>query len=174
MNGFESPSATLVERPRIVDPRLVGRCGMYCGHCHIHRAYKDSPALRVKLAAKHRCPVAAVKCDGCQVSQTRGWTGDPNWGKNCRILRCLASKNLRFCYECSIWPGCPGWSELAESRLMFGVDLKANLEMLRAGRVREWLEEQDSRWRCIHCQAPIPVSTEVGVCLKCGKVPDYR
>lgn len=166
-------SATPVNRPRVLDRRLVGRCGMYCGHCHIYRAYRDSPSLRVKLAAKYGCSPGDIRCDGCQVVRARGWSGDSHWGRYCRILECLGDRGVRFCHECPTWPNCPGWTELAENYHMFGVDLKANLEMIRDGKVLEWLDQQDRKWRCVHCHSPIAVSEEIGHCLRCGKVPHY-
>ena len=30
----------------MIDKSLAGRCGLNCGYCSIHRAYKDSERLR--------------------------------------------------------------------------------------------------------------------------------
>jgi len=34
----------------MIDERLVGRCGLFCGACVVYRAYKDSEQLRQMLA----------------------------------------------------------------------------------------------------------------------------
>lgn len=144
---------------------------MYCGVCLIHRAGRDSPRLRAAIAEKHHCLPGEVTCDGCQSLHARGWSKDPYWGRNCRIRECLAKKELKFCHECAILDKCRGWEQLADSYVFLGLDLKHNLEMMRQGKTREWLAEQDAKWRCVHCHAPVIVSTEVAECHHCGKSP---
>jgi hypothetical protein len=34
----------------LVNAKLVGRCGLYCGACAIYRAYKDNGEYLAKLA----------------------------------------------------------------------------------------------------------------------------
>jgi len=157
----------------MVNQKLVGRCGMYCGACVIHRAYRDSPSLRVWLAEKHGCPPGDVVCDGCQAVHARGWAKDPQWGKNCRILECLADHNIRFCHDCPERRSCKRWHDLAEYFEFLDMDLAANLQRIRAGETREWLEEQDRKWRCVHCGARMPASQEITLCLKCNRPARY-
>ena len=156
----------------MVNPSLAGRCGLYCGYCEIHRAYKDSVSVRIQLAKKHRCAPGDIVCEGCQRVHARGWSKDPDWGRNCRILKCLGDRGLRFCYECTQLDSCELWGDLAEAYLHLGVDLKENLRQYKHGRVRKWLEEQDRKWRCAHCGNPMIVSSDFFRCHRCGKTPD--
>lgn len=142
---------------------------MYCGACEIHRAYKDSPGLRVRLAEKYGCRPADVMCEGCQVVHARGWNGDRAWGRNCRIRECLADNGRKFCYECPALDKCKVWNELAITYELVGMNLKANLLAIKAGRVKEWLAEQDRRWRCAQCGAPVAASSEVAACTRCRR-----
>jgi hypothetical protein len=158
-----------------VDRRLIGRCGVYCGACEIHRAYKDSPALRVSLAQKHGCELSEVVCEGCQQVHARGWTGHPEWGKNCKVLRCLAQHKYRFCFECPDYmlERCQLHNEMCASYALLEEDLRGNLERIKKGEARKWLAEQDKRWRCVHCGGPIIASHDLHRCHHCNQHPRY-
>lgn len=46
---------------------LIGRCGLYCGACSIHHAYKDGLVHQERIAARFNYRLDQVRCDGCQV-----------------------------------------------------------------------------------------------------------
>ena len=154
-----------------MNPRLVGRCGIYCGFCEIHRASRDYIGLRVELAERYHCRPGDVACDGCQAVHARGWAMEPEWGKNCRILECLADQGLKFCYECPSLGACKTWKELAQSYLKLGISLRENLEILKQGKTREWLTEQETKWRCPDCSSKRVVSKGLLVCPRCDIAP---
>jgi len=96
---------------------------------------------------------------------TNGWNSK-EWGKNCRIVKCLEAKGLDFCYECDIYPNCKEFRALADHSLKYGESLAENLEKTKAGEVEEWLEEEAEKWRCLKCGKPI--SRHLTECHWCG------
>jgi len=152
----------------MVDKNLVGRCGLYCGICEIYRAYKDSKELQKKLAKKHNCFPEEVRCECCQAMDVYAWSHEKEWGKNCKIVKCLDTKELMFCYECSEYDTCQKHAEFAKICSGIGIDLRRNLRMLKEGEVEEWLSEQDRKWRCPKCGNSIIVSYDFKNCHWCG------
>ena len=152
----------------LVNRNLAGRCGFYCGVCEIYRAYKDSEKLREKVAKKHGCSPDDVKCEGCQAVDICGWSHDKQWGANCKILECLNSKGLKFCFECDKYDTCELFSSFAEICLKSGIDLRKNLQMIKEGKIEQWLLEQDKKWRCPNCGKPVIVSPDYKTCHWCG------
>jgi len=96
----------------------------------------------------------------------KGWGGEENWGRNCRIVKCLDTKGLVFCYECDDYKTCERFNKLFLDHLQYGENLRENLDKIRAGRAEEWLEEQDKKWRCPNCNKP--VSMYLTECHWCG------
>ena len=153
----------------MVNKNLVGRCGLYCGICEIYRAYKDSKELQEKLAKKHNCSREEVRCEGCQAIRVYGWNHEKEWGKNCKILKCLNAKKLNFCYECTEYDICDKFNQFANIYLGIGIDLKENLKMIQEGENDEWLLKQSKKWRCPKCDNPVIVSYDFKSCHWCGK-----
>jgi len=150
----------------MANKNLVGRCGLYCGTCLIYRAYKDSERLQQRIAERRKCKPEEIRCEGCQTALTDGWDVG-GWGKNCRIIKCLEAKGLDFCYECSTYPDCRNFHRVADYLLKRGENLMENLSKVKVGKVEEWLEEEDQKWRCPKCGKPI--SAYYGGCHWCGE-----
>lgn len=140
----------------MVDRNLVGRCGLYCGTCLVYRAHKDSAQLKEEMAKKLRCKPEAISCEGCQTVLTKGWN-TKGWGRNCIIVSCLEDKGFDFCYECSIYPNCRKFNRVAGYLLKRGENLIENLSKIKAGKVDEWLGEEEEKWQCPTCDNPISV-----------------
>lgn len=150
----------------MVNYALVGRCGVYCGSCMIYRAYKDSEKLKRLIAERAKCKPEDIQCEGCQTVLANGWdVQDQQWGKNCKIVKCLEAKGLKFCYECDIFPNCKKFQEIYKSELRHGENLIENVELIKAGKVKEWLEEEEKKWACQSCGKPISDYEE---CHWCG------
>jgi|Deesub1362B_J571_1020462.scaffolds.fasta_scaffold00621_1 hypothetical protein len=150
----------------MINKKLVGRCGLYCGACTIYRAYKDSEQLRQMLAKKYNCNPEEIRCEGCQAVLTEKLEVDENWGRNCKIIKCLENKGLNFCYECDIYPECEKFHEIADFCLKYGANLIENLNKIKTGKIAEWLEAEDKKWRCKKCGKPIAL--ELIECHWCG------
>jgi len=133
---------------------LVGRCGLYCGACIIYRAGKDSEKLRRTIAEREKCKPEDIRCEGCQTVLVDGWNSK-EWGKNCNIVKCLNARGLNFCCECNAYLNCEKFRYLADSCLKHDENLMENLDKIKAGKVDEWLEEKNKRWRCKSCGKPI-------------------
>ena len=100
----------------LFDRNLVGRCGLYCGACIIYRADKDSKELKRRVAERQGCKPEEIRCGGCQTVLTNGWdVKSEEWGKNCKIVKCLTAKDLNSCYECTVYPDCESFHEIADS-----------------------------------------------------------
>ncbi len=153
----------------LVDTRLVGRCGLYCGACGIYRAYKDNGDYLKRLAAHFKCPPEKVRCEGCQALT-------PNcWGYKCKIVQCLRAENLEFCYQCKQYEehSCEKFENLANPYLEEnGVDLRANLERIRKGEaeIKVWLKESEEKFRCSKCGKPLPTGSFRSKCYHCNAV----
>ena len=145
------------------DENLVGGCGLYCGACSIHRAYKDGGEYLKRLSEHFKCPPEKVKCEGCQVLTPTCW------GNDCKIVQCTIAKGYRFCYECPQYQGrsCEEFEELAKRYLEDNVDVRASLEKIKSGKVKEWLKESNKRFRCPHCKKPLPEGSKK--CYHCGR-----
>jgi hypothetical protein len=148
----------------LVDRNLVGRCGLYCGACGIYRAYKDDGEFLQRLAAQLKCSPEKVRCEGCMALTL------DCWGNKCKIVQCLGSKDLEFCYQCNEYESgsCEKFGKLAKGYSDVGVDLKANLERIRKGETEEWLRESEEKHRCPSCGKPLPVYGIKGKCYHCG------
>lgn len=151
-----------------VDKNLIGRCGLYWGICEIYRAYKDSKELQLKLAERHRCRPEEVRCEGCQALELSGWSYEKEWGKNCKILKCLNTNGLSFCFDCGEYDTCPKHSKFTKICSGLGMDLRENLRTIQEGKVEEWLSGQHQKWRCLECGRPIIVSYDFDECHWCG------
>lgn len=150
------------------DTSLIGRCGLYCGHCSIHRAYKDSERLRGEFAKLYGCTPEEIKCDGCQTVNGYSWCKEAKWGKNCKMIKCLDSKGLTYCNECPEFDTCAMFNEFAADNLKIGVDVKVNLAAIKCKKPEEWLSEQEKIWRCRECGNPVINSELVKSCHWCG------
>jgi hypothetical protein len=142
---------------------LVGRCGLYCGACSIYRAYKDDGGYLKRLSEHFKCTPEKVRCEGCQALTPECW------GNDCKIVQCLRVRGYEFCYECPqyVERSCEKFEELAERYLEDDVDVRANLEKIKSGKVKEWLEESANRFRCPYCKKPLPEGSKK--CYHCKK-----
>ena len=150
----------------MVDRNLVGRCGLYCGACGIYRAYRNGGEYRQRLAKFFKCPPEKVCCEGCQALTQECW------GNECKIVKCLNTKKLQFCYECKDYDNhtCERFEKFSEDYLKDDqVDLRANLARIKAGHVDEWLKESEEKFRCPSCGKPLPTSSFRKKCYHRGK-----
>jgi len=147
------------------DKDLVGRCGLYCGSCIIYRAERDSEKLRKCIAERNDCEVKEVHCGGCQTLVEDGWDSDEVWGKNCDIVNCLESRDLKTCYDCD--DQCKTFENWYQEMLGQGEDLKENLKRRNEGNVENWLKEERERWSCLKCGSPLIINLDE--CHRCGE-----
>jgi hypothetical protein len=90
-------------------------------------------------------------------------------GKNCKIVLCLESKGLDFCYQCNDYPdNCQMFSFMYKDNLKRGENLIRNLSEIKQGKVEEWLREEERKWRCPECGKPTAM-WGLKECYHCGK-----
>jgi hypothetical protein len=144
---------------------LAGRCGIYCGSCALYRAYTDGGEYLQQMAKEWQMPLRKIRCNGCHALT-------PNCaGNECQIVRCLDSKGFEYCFECQEYQhkSCKKFAENAEKCLKYNVDLRANLERIRAGEVEAWLKECEEQFKCGKCGKPLPaLGWEETRCYHCG------
>jgi len=141
---------------------LVGRCGLYCGACGIYRAYKDGGDYLLEVAKEFGIEPDKVRCEGCQALT-------PNcWGADCKIVQFLNEQGVTYMYECKEYEdrSFDEFENLAKRYAKIGVDVRANLEKIKAGKADEWLNEQAKLWLCPECGKPI--TCHKGTCHHCG------
>lgn len=154
----------------MADKNLVGRCGLYCGACGIYRAYRDDGELLTRIAGDFKCSLEKVRCEGCMALTPECW------GYGCKIVRCLNSKGLQFCYECNEYEKitCEKYNKLANSYLEVGEDIRISLTRIKRGEIEEWLSESEQKYKCPSCKNPLPVYGTGGKCHHCGAVLSDR
>ena len=138
----------------MVDYALVGRCGIYCGACGAHRAYKDKGAKYFRQVTKaFQFPIEGIRCKGCHAL-----TPDCA-GSQCKVVQCLNAKDFEYCYECPEYENqsCEKYEEIAKKCVKYGMDLKANLDRIKEGETEAWLKECEEKYRCSRCGKPLPV-----------------
>ena len=123
----------------------IAACGMNCGLCIGH--------------LRDRKP-----CGGCFVME------DPNKPKSCRscsIVNCerLAKTESGFCYDCGIYP-CARLRRLDQRyRSKYGMSMTENLEFIQKEGMKQFLQNEQDRWKCKTCGEGLSVHRDY--CLHC-------
>jgi hypothetical protein len=133
----------------MLDERLAGVCGIYCGACMIYRAYKDQDQALIQYLVGLGVPKETIHCEGC----TSGIV--PQQCAKCGFKDCAAQKGIAFCSDCKDLP-CKSFIELSEERakkdnLPHLRLCPGSLDVLKQVGVQEWLKQQDKRWSCESC-----------------------
>lgn len=111
---------------------LAAPCGIYCGTCRHYLA--RSKGLLKERGLKHGCA-------GCRIQD-----------KNCAWVKkdyaLLRKKEIDFCFECKDFP-CVNLKKLDQRHSRnYKVSLVDNLLEIEKISVKQWLKEQENKWRC--------------------------
>ncbi len=135
---------------KLKEMNLAAPCGMYCGTC---RAYL--------LLTKNLLEKWGYKqgCLGCRIRN-----------KNCVFIKsyCSLLKNqeIDFCFECDKFP-CTNRGKIDRMyKNKYNIDLIGNLQRLKELGLKEWLKEQENKWKCSRCGGTICVHDQM--CVDCG------
>jgi len=125
---------------------LIAPCGMNCALCLAYQREKNN-------------------CRGCRNEinikyKTKG-------SANCVIKNCAAIKNNKsgFCYECDKFP-CSRLKQLNKRyKTKYNMSMLENLEDIRDKGIKEFIKQENIKWRCAKCAGLICVHG--GHCLNC-------
>ncbi len=151
-------------------------CGLYCGACDIHLAYKTGyksrlasfwsvPLLKTFLgglgAPYDENDLSEMKCHGCKSD-----TLFVNC-KACGIRTCAIEKKAEHCIDCREYP-CTQFQERNKVEgLLPHIKLsRNNLERIKKAGSKQWLADQEKQWQCPKCKAGYAWYS--GRCTKCG------
>jgi len=127
-----------------ITSKLIAPCGMNCGVC---MAY---------LREKNHCPGCNYPDDDKSVSVLR-----------CIIKNCETAKKVKFCYKCEKYP-CTRLKNLDKRyRTKYHMSMIENLENIKKLGIRQFVKNEQVRWRCPKCGGNICVHR--GYCFDCGE-----
>jgi hypothetical protein len=75
-------------------------------------------------------------------------------------------QEIDFCYQCDKLP-CSNRGRIDQIyKDKYGIDLVGNLQRLKEIGVKEWLKEQEAKWKCPECGGTVCVHDRE--CFECG------
>jgi len=133
-----------------MNEELIAPCGMNCGICSGYLAFKHG--VRSK-------GIRMPYCVGCRPRE-----------KKCAFLkkRCelLLNGHVKYCYECGDFP-CDGLQHIDKRyKTLYRMSMIENLECIKKNDIKQFLVEQEERWKCPECRAVICCHN--GICYNCG------
>ena len=124
-------------------PELIAPCGMNRGIC---RAY---------LREKSKCP----SCRGSDKDK-------PITRTKCKIKTC-SKLDSKFCYDCKDFP-CDELNHLDKRYgTKYDMSMIDNLEFIQTNDIRQFLKNEEERWKCPLCGGTICVHNQI--CYTCGQ-----
>jgi hypothetical protein len=124
---------------------LIAPCGMNCGLCIGH--------LREKKP-----------CSGCFKIDD---VNTPKVCRSCKIVNCdlLAETVSGFCFDCKRYP-CTRLKNLDKRyRTNYGMSMIENLANIKSQGLKEFLKNEEVKWKCTVCGAGLCVHRDF--CLNC-------
>jgi hypothetical protein len=115
----------------IMEFRLDGYCGLYCGAC---------PNLLETKAG-----TAQIACLGCKTDQS------PEWCRSCALKACARRRGLEFCSACPDYP-CRELEEFAGSaEYPYHREIHEYMKIIDQAGQAAWLQKMKARWSCPAC-----------------------
>ena len=129
---------------------LAAPCGFYCGTCRHYLA--RAKGLLKEKNLKHGCK-------GCRIQD-----------KNCAFIKkdCALTRKheIEFCFECDNFP-CENLIKLNQRHYRDdNLRMIDDLRRIKKIGAKQWLKEQEEKWRCPKCGGNICVMD--GECYDCG------
>jgi hypothetical protein len=135
----------------MADPRLLRRCGIYCGACYVYRAKRDGGALLDELSAKINVPKEEIMCNGCSGPVEEQWANC----QNCHFKLCQGGKGVENCGQCNAFETCPVYEGAVKFTEYRGESMREGMRRIEAGDGSAWLTEQEILWSCPGCGQPL-------------------
>ena len=134
---------------------LAAVCGLYCGACRIYRAWQDNnqqllEETQQNMSSRGATNLEDLRCDGCL-----GQGNLTPWCQQCEIRRCPDDKpGVTRCSDCPEFP-CSRITAFNNDGMRHHAEVLDNLRRLQEIGVENWLRDEEERWRCPQCQAPV-------------------
>jgi hypothetical protein len=145
-----------------MNKQLAAPCGLYCGVCGIHIAWRDSnEKFKEKLAPVYRVKTEDLVCDGCLSDRVFGYC------QVCPIKSCCGDKQIEGCHECADFP-----CKFVDN-FPVAVGKKVILRSVPKRRevgTEQWMAEEEKRYTCSHCGHPAFRGAKK--CRQCGNLID--
>ncbi len=141
---------------------LAAPCGLYCGVCGIHIAWRDSnEKFKEKLAPVYGVKPEDLVCDGCLSDRVFGYC------QVCPIKSCCSDKQLEGCHQCTDFP----CKFIDNFPVAVGkkVILRSVPKRREAG-TEQWMAEEEKRYTCPQCGHPAFRGAKR--CRQCGNLID--
>jgi len=143
-----------MNRKEFQEINLAAPCGFYCGTCRHYLA--RAKGLLKEKHLKHGCAGCRIQDKNC------AWIK-----KGCALLR---NRQIEFCFECKDFP-CANLRKLDQRHFRNDkVSLIDNLLRIKKIGAKQWLKEQEDKWRCQKCRGNICIID--GECYDCGNKID--
>ncbi len=147
---------------------LVAVCGLYCGACRVYRAWHDKNQERLnELASQRGWAQEDFHCEGCLSGGSL-----TKYCRDCAIRLCPQSKaGVTRCADCPDFP-CERIIAFNNDGVRHHAEVLANIRRQQKIGIKAWLKEQEERWCCANCGAP--VEWYARPCPKCGAPQPHR
>ena len=128
---------------------LIAPCGMNCGICIAFFGYTMNGKKR-----KHACITCRLRKSKCAFIKQK--------------CDKLATNQIEYCFECSDFP-CETLNALDKRyREKYGMSMVDNLQELKEKGMEQFLENQESKYKCPNCGDIISVHDRK--CYACGYI----
>jgi len=159
-----------------IDFNLDSYCGIYCGACDIMISYKTGKKQRLASVWNENTVKLLHKGLGLKYDESKPFTQECHGCKsgqlfvNCSVCKkreCAISRNVAHCIDCTDYP-CDEIRAMQKnaSVLPHAKANHANMEAIKTVGVRQWLSDQQNRWKCPKCN--MSFSWYSSACNSCG------
>jgi len=131
---------------KTVNAKLIAPCGMNCGICIAFFGYTMKGEKRKHVcdtcrSRKSKCAFLKQKCDK------------------------LATQQIEYCFECTGFP-CEDLRKLDKRDSKHGISIIENLKYIQTNDIRQFLRNEQKRWKCPTCGGLICVHNKT--CYTCN------
>lgn len=130
---------SMAEKGSMDENVLLGVCGLFCGACDHYCAY--TPKGRHLGGKRPEGDRELEECHGCRSSLLTTSC------RNCTIRKCANRRGALHCGLCSEYP-CRQLKAFQHDGRIHHIPILDNLESLRKHGPKQWLLDQQQRWRC--------------------------
>ncbi|MCK8060281.1 MULTISPECIES: DUF3795 domain-containing protein [unclassified Fusibacter] len=129
----------------MMNDKLIGACGLYCGGCDNYLAFQEGQEHLLKTDKYLTPAIDKLKCNGCNSDSLSEHCS------KCEIRKCAHNKGLEYCGACNDFPCDIVMKFHQDGAVLDGarhrLDIIKNTDHMRQG-LKEWLDASERRWTC--------------------------